>query len=290
MENKQIATKILRVMMEVKSIAKTGFNAFHKYKYVTDADIVTKIRASMIKNNLVCLPNQVSCVTTADICTLHIEYTLLDADSGEFIVSRVFGQGQDKGDKMVYKAATGAEKYFLLKTFLIPTDDDPENDSKEIKSVQAKGRNIGVRIPANYWNLKEKDPQAAQELIGEGNFPGKTDKGYFVFTNRPESEDQAFVADLGPKKVLHGFPEPQKKPLEQPRNVDSSKVGVSVAISESERVELFRQVKEKGIHHQTFKKYLKEAFGLDGTADMRQEEYLKTIEWLIRFEPVGVGQ
>lgn len=283
-ENKQIATKVLRVMMDVKSIAKTGFNAFHRYKYVTDADIVAKIRASMIKNNLVCLPNQISCNTAGDICTLHIEYTLLDADSGEFIVSRVFGQGQDKGDKMVYKAATGAEKYFLLKTFLIPTDDDPENDSKDIKREESKGRNIGVRVPAGYWKMRENDPQGAQELLGgEGYFPMKTPTGYFIGTNRSEEADKAFVATLGQnadKKVLVGAPEPQKQALESPQSF----------ISVDQRMELAKVVKERGIHHFTAKKQLKEKFGYEDTSKIPSSEYLKVYEFFSAFEAVAVGQ
>ncbi len=39
------------------------------------------------------------------------------------------GQGLDNADKGYYKAYTGAVKYFLMKTFMISTGDDPELDS-----------------------------------------------------------------------------------------------------------------------------------------------------------------
>ncbi len=67
---------------------------------------------------------------------------LLDVDSGESHVSTAYGQGQDKGDKGVYKAATGAEKYFLLKTFLIATGDDAEKESPQ-RSIRPQSPVVG---------------------------------------------------------------------------------------------------------------------------------------------------
>lgn len=133
MENKNIGLKILKVMDAIGSISKDGKNNFHGYRYVTDAAIVSAIRVELIKNKLVVIPNQIECIREGEITTLKIEYTLLDAESGETIVSHVYGQGQDKGDKQTYKAATGAEKYYLMKTFLIPTDDDPENERAPVE-------------------------------------------------------------------------------------------------------------------------------------------------------------
>ncbi len=135
MENKNVALKILKVMEAVRSVAKDGFNSFHKYKYVTDASIVVEIRKQLIRNNLICVPSQESCTLVGDLTTLLVKYTLIDADSGESLTTQVYGYGQDKGDKGIYKAATGAEKYYLLKTFLLPTDDDPENEREPRKRV-----------------------------------------------------------------------------------------------------------------------------------------------------------
>jgi len=63
------------------------------------------------------------------ICTLTVKYTLMDGDSGETMEFTVLGQGEDSSDKATYKAMTGATKYALLKLFLIPTGDDPEDDT-----------------------------------------------------------------------------------------------------------------------------------------------------------------
>lgn len=132
---KSLAKKILNVMQAVEKIGKDGRNDFHKYNYASDEAIVTKLRGEMIKNGLILTPHQKSCVKEGDVTTIEVEYTLRDADSNEFLISSIFGQGQDRGDKGAYKAATGAEKYWLLKTFLIPTSDDPEATNGQPKTT-----------------------------------------------------------------------------------------------------------------------------------------------------------
>ena len=44
------------------------------------------------------------------------------------LVKEVPGEGLDAGDKAPYKAMTGALKYALLQSFLLPTGDDPEEE------------------------------------------------------------------------------------------------------------------------------------------------------------------
>jgi hypothetical protein len=128
-----IYKKIIEVMREVDGVAKTGRNEFHRYNYATEADLLDKIRDSLINHGLVVLPTQVETTYHPNdggmITEIIYEFRLVDVETGETFASRVVGQGQDKGDKGAYKAFTGAMKYFLLKTFLIPTNDDPENDS-----------------------------------------------------------------------------------------------------------------------------------------------------------------
>jgi hypothetical protein len=47
--------------------------------------------------------------------------------SGQWIETVHVGEGEDRGDKAAYKAITGATKYWVMKTFLISTGDDPES-------------------------------------------------------------------------------------------------------------------------------------------------------------------
>jgi len=80
--------------------------------------------------------------------TLWVEYTFVDADTGESFTCKMPCAGVDTADKGIYKAITGGNKYFLLKTFQISSGgDDPELDQhkskpgSDSKSKQNKGDN-----------------------------------------------------------------------------------------------------------------------------------------------------
>lgn len=240
---KNIGTKILKVMEAIKSVAKDGTNSFHKYKYATDAAIVGTIRKELIKNKLICIPKQLSCIVSGEMTTLEIEYTMLDIDSGEAIVTKVFGQGKDSGDKGVYKASTGGEKYFYLKTFAIPTDDDPENDRK------GKFEGI-VRAPAGYKALAATDPKAAQERIGEDFEVRSTPKGPYIFPKNANA-----VSSLPPRE--------------------------DALVTNEERLTLITLLKDKHVPQKLFLAHLKEKYGLDGTAGIKKRDYSDIYQWVI---------
>lgn len=134
---KSLVTKLAEVMGEVGRIAKTGRNNFHNYDYATEADIVESVRGAMSERGLMLLPSVEKTEWRKvpgksgeqTVCTLTVKYRLLDGDSDSSLEFTILGEGQDQGDKATYKALTGATKYALLKLFLIPTGDDPENDA-----------------------------------------------------------------------------------------------------------------------------------------------------------------
>lgn len=132
-----LAKKLSEVMASIGYIPKTGFNKFHQYKFVTDADVLDTVRTKLAERGV---------TTTVSITGLeHLPYRTTN-DKPEFLttvygvlsfrdddaeISVSFcGTGSDAGDKGYYKAVTGGLKYALLKTFLVPTGDDPERDEK----------------------------------------------------------------------------------------------------------------------------------------------------------------
>ncbi len=138
-EKRSLVTKLSEVMGEIERIAKNGTNDFHKYSYATESDITAAVRALMAARHLMLVPSVES--TTWEkiarakggetkLCTLTVNYTLMDGDSGEEMKFTILGQGEDSSDKATYKAMTGATKYALMKLFLIPTGDDPEKDGE----------------------------------------------------------------------------------------------------------------------------------------------------------------
>jgi len=137
-ENKSLISKLVEVMKQVKFIEKKGYNEFNRYKYATESDVAEKVREVLVEQNVIMLPDVVEHKTrehinrkgnTEYIATVKVKFTFIDGDSGEELVIHSIGEGQDAGDKAVYKAITGAQKYALMKAFMIPTGDDPEADS-----------------------------------------------------------------------------------------------------------------------------------------------------------------
>jgi len=134
---KEVYGKVLAIQSEMTKLPKNGYNSFHKYAYVTEADAMEMFRDLCVKHGVVVIPTISIVAHNGDLTTINASYRIIDCDTGKEITCEIPGQGQDKGDKGIYKAITGSYKYFIMKTFMIPTGDDPERD-EGVKPVQTK--------------------------------------------------------------------------------------------------------------------------------------------------------
>lgn len=168
--------KIAKVMSQVSRVKKNGYNAFHKYNYATESDLTESIRSILFEAGLAFFSSVIEQERDGEFTKVKMEFTLADVETGEALTSSYWGEGQDKGDKGLYKAYTGATKYFLMKTFLIPTGDDPEGDTsadernhkgetkppQQIKSMKptlkAKWESCGFEVKTfDAWYQKQSD-------------------------------------------------------------------------------------------------------------------------------------
>lgn len=146
----KMAQKIAKVIEQTKTIEKSGWNSFHKYEYATESDVKKGVRNVMAENKLILMNNvkkyEENIVQTKNggkesQVKLHIEYTLIDTETGFSKTFTKIGVGQDAGDKAFYKAETGALKYALTTLFLLPSGDgDPEINSQENDGTDAKSK------------------------------------------------------------------------------------------------------------------------------------------------------
>lgn len=179
----KIASALHEVMSKVAYVQKTGKNAFHGYKYAGEADLLAVLRPAMVEAGLMLLPS-VKSVTPVDEfgnVTVQMEYSLVHRD-GDVWPEKIgaAGMGNDKakngsvGDKGVYKAITGANKYVLFKLFQIETGDDPEqfehHDTPTDPPRKASGkpeqgwREDGTRTS---FALKKEQPELMADLDRE---------------------------------------------------------------------------------------------------------------------------
>ena len=167
--------KLIEVMEEVGRVEKKGFNSFHNYAYVKEDDLVEAVRGKLSERRILLLPSLETCEREGTLTTINMTFTFVDAVSGETHICKWAGTGDDKGDKGLYKAYTGAEKYFLMKSFLIPTGDDPEGDEKTDKRAEAKAKKAtqrdalieGVYKVFGLLNKTGEDPQWTPRLMNE---------------------------------------------------------------------------------------------------------------------------
>ena len=118
-----------------------------QYQYVSSSQTVSAVR-DLLDEHSIFLKTEMLDQTLTEFKTakgalqfmtvIKMRFTWINAENPEEqIVTLWEGQGVDNGEKGIGKAATYAEKYFILKTFNIPTDkDDP--DAYQAKVEESK--------------------------------------------------------------------------------------------------------------------------------------------------------
>lgn len=131
--------KLVDVMGEIGRVEKRGYNSFHKYSYVTESDLTDVLREKLASRGVIIIPSLQSVQHDDTLTTASMTFTLVDSETGEREAVPWAGCGDDKGDKGLYKAYTGALKYFLMKLFLVSQGDDPEGDTATDRRAEAVG-------------------------------------------------------------------------------------------------------------------------------------------------------
>ena len=176
----KILTKLHTIMSEVDIIEKDAVNTFHKYKYTSEFAIKNTMHPLLVKHGVLftieALPPIVKEYKNLKgdlklITDVPVNYCFYDVVSGEKLCGTFVGTGEDSGDKGTYKAITGAIKYILTSTFLIPTGDDPENENgntatpvqhkpiqQPAKPIQPSAHRNNEMLPDAILNIIKKLP------------------------------------------------------------------------------------------------------------------------------------
>lgn len=182
-ETKNLFQKISQVMKDVEYLSKDGEIKFGttNYKAISEEKVTSTLRTSLIANGLVILPFEQVSGRTGNISTVNTKYKIIDIDTGQFEVLASSGEGADTQDKGVGKAMTYAYKYMLLRTFAIPTGEDPDKISsaeldakqKEEEEKRAKAAEEDAKLLPE---LKGKWEVLAGNLDGFDDWHGKQHK------------------------------------------------------------------------------------------------------------------
>lgn len=142
-ENKPtIAERLLQVRRTVCYLQKE--NQGYQYKYVSSGQVLGSLHDAINNAGLVLVPQIKNKTIEREksgngkfVITLEMEYCWIDCASGESLVVLWIATGAD-GDpsRALGKALTYGEKYFFLKFFNIPTDNDDPDSFQEKKEKQ----------------------------------------------------------------------------------------------------------------------------------------------------------
>ena len=138
-----LAQRLAAAYGRLRNIEEQGWNAHHRFSFVSLGQITEPVRQAMAEAGVVVLPSVVEAVEepwemrsgTGMKITLTVEFTWIAAESGESMTTRWKGVGFDGGDKAYNKAYSAILKQALQKTFLISSamavDEDPDAESPE---------------------------------------------------------------------------------------------------------------------------------------------------------------
>lgn len=171
-----IYEKIHAVMKNVNYLKKDDKVAFGNTKYnaISEEKVTSVIRSELVKQKLVIFPIRQEHFKEGNLTTVNTVYRIVNCESPDEYVEVVSsGTGADSQDKGVGKAMTYAYKYMLLRTFAIPTGEDPDKicseqiDHEEKKAKQRKKKETAAsddqEIPEA--SLNEAEPMVTDNMI-----------------------------------------------------------------------------------------------------------------------------
>lgn len=136
-----IYEKIAAVMQDVQYLAKDDNVSFGQtnYKALSEEKVTVIMRSAMLKHKLVVFPVEQSATRTGNITHVDVKYRIVNIDDpADYIEVVSCGDGADTQDKGSGKAMTYAFKYMWLRTFAIPTGEDPDKISSAQLDEEAK--------------------------------------------------------------------------------------------------------------------------------------------------------
>lgn len=187
MHQVQAATRSLAANTE-------GQTGAARYNYVSGAKLLGVIRPLMDKLGLILTQEVVDIKNepitymtrngekTEMFTTAHIRFTWVDTDDGSQVVNDFFANGMNAWDKGLGSALTYAERYYLMKTFHIATDEDDidalvkdeairRQPSQAVQARRAASKRTAVQAdeaPVKYTPMSDEDYWKIIKAYAEG--------------------------------------------------------------------------------------------------------------------------
>lgn len=194
--------KLHQVQSATRSLAANaqGQTGAATYGYVAGSKLLGVIRPLMDQLGLI-LTQEVIDITNQPITyqtrngektemftTAHIRFTWVDTEDGSTLSNDFFANGMNAWDKGLGSALTYAERYYLMKTFHIATDEDDVDALVKDEAIKAP-----APAPKKKTAPKEIDDETFGKLVncyakGITCKSGKDCRTFFIENYRPTQE------------------------------------------------------------------------------------------------------
>lgn len=156
-DQKLIFKAIPKIIDEIEAVTKKkSLEGGVKYAFRRIDDFMNALNPMLGKHKVTLLPEvldvtrgQVDTNSGGKMNTVQIKarYTLF-AEDGSCVSGITIGEGFDSGDKASGKAQSNALKYFIMPTFMVPTEDIDDTDNDASPELEQK-----PRLTVNYADL-----------------------------------------------------------------------------------------------------------------------------------------
>lgn len=175
-ETRNIYQRLADVQAKIGYVEKDGENKFQHYKYTSEAMLIASLKPLLANTGLALIFTSKPPYTVTErertgkepviLTAVDCELKLVNIDKPEETITVTgSGFGIDSGDKGIYKAITGANKYMLFKLFQVSTGDDPEVGNREADQPDPSSRPARMVTKNDHAKSSPKgfDPGSPQE-------------------------------------------------------------------------------------------------------------------------------
>lgn len=194
----KIFAAVIEANRLVEAVSKDRVNMEQKFKFRGIDGVYNGIHSALATAGVVPAPRVLSTKKSErktrngymqELVEMDVEYWLTAADGSVMVVGPVPSQALDTSDKAINKALSFAQKYALIQTFTIPTQDDLQQmaEAEQDRDGDARTNERGERVVNNR--------PAGPKLTGVPNAPPPSDGA-----PPPEADQQAPASEPHPQE------------------------------------------------------------------------------------------
>jgi len=221
-ENTNLFKKLVQVRQAVGKVDKDGNNSFQKFRFQSIEAINTAIRSALndagiwMFSECTGIDIVMGSETKEHYAKCKYRYTFVDGDTGQAQAleweqgAPIANNNAVMNDKAVGIIHSYAQKYFLIRTFLITTQEDIELDMDGSASTQSAPQSNGTSSQDEDTRQSESGATEATDVvvtkIGENERPYLVIEGCTFFSREPLRELGFDVEGLD-KQGVHNLPD-----------------------------------------------------------------------------------